>query len=183
MGFKRIGVQRMRPFPTPAGLSFQTGCLPHSQFGFQISRVVSACLVSHEGLGRFQPKSDVEQYEIPNCYLGDHRLSGCGRLGALFLLNVPKSDNSSRTGCVESHPSNSTNRARQFSSPLRHWCLLGSSCQFCYVWIGQSDRGNSPAESKSCTIKRSRQVVEAAWTSPQGPATSLTRLRPTPCLT
>src|SRR6266478_6231217 len=79
--------------------------------------------------------------------------SGCGRLGALILLSIPKSDNASRTGCVESRPFNSTNRARQFSFPLRHWCLLGSSCEYYYVWIDRSDRGNSAAEATSRTIK------------------------------
>src|SRR5947209_19785067 len=94
----------------------------------------------------------VRCHEIPSCHVGGCGLSGCGRLGPLFLLNVPKSDNSSRTGCVESRPSNSTNRARQFSFPLRHWCLLGSSCEYCYLWIGRSNRGDPAARTKSGKI-------------------------------
>src|SRR5436309_11766644 len=95
--------------------------------------------------------------------------SGCGRLGALFLLSIPKSNNASRTGCVESRPFNSANRARQFSFPLRHWCLLGSSCEYCYVWIDRSDRGNSAAEATSRTIKAYCRVVHAAWISQPRP--------------
>ena len=92
-------------------------------------------------------------HEIPNCNMRRCRLSGCGRLGAVFLLCFPKSDYSRRTDCVESRPFDSANRARRFSFPLRHWCLLGHSCEYCYVWIDRPDRGNNAAEATSRTLE------------------------------
>src|SRR4029077_8010269 len=92
-------------------------------------------------------------HEIPNCYVGGCGLSGCGRLGALFLPYVPKSDNPSRNSCVEPRTSNSTNRVRQFSFPFRHRCLLGPSCECCYLWLGRADRGNNATEATSRTVK------------------------------
>jgi hypothetical protein len=43
-------------------------------------------------------------------------------------------------------------RARWFSFPLRHWSLLGHSCEHSYVWTDRSDRGNNAAEATSRTL-------------------------------
>src|SRR5213083_1634661 len=106
--------------------------------------------------------------------MGECGLSRCGLLGALFRRG--KQGQSDRTNCVPPRLPNSTDRVRQFSFPLRHWCLLGSSCEYCYVWIDRSDRGNSAAEATSRTIKAYCRVVHAAWISQPRPTVEISPL-------
>jgi len=87
-------------------------------------------------------------HETPNWSMDRCGPSGCGRMGALCLLHISKPD-SRRSDRVESRPLESANRARRFSSSLRHVSLLSSSCQCSYVWTDRSHRGNRAPEATS----------------------------------